>query len=347
MWLVLGCLILAVQLALRILPDLESFKVSSEFASIDQRLAQAGLLIFHASICHAEEVIELDDDLLLVAGSVRNQVSKCIYEAPSFINHSLGQQGLKLLEGRSMTKMLVLPRDPTEPNKPYLFTNRPMIRYMLDEYIQRNALERFTLDERQQTNPNQASTEPYQQRPINLRNSINERHERKTVDMNRLLLATGNPDIRLFFTETKPSLWWFSSEHLFKFFIQSQCHAIAEQSRYEVDADVPRRTVRCGDVTQGHTLERYPISFRAQSRNRGVIIRVSNELVETDHFYGKISFLQRKEIVLLYDWRHCRTMKIRFMAIHWEWTFVIFIIASLNRVSIHEIRYGIHETGRL
>ena len=98
-----------------------------------------------------------------------------------------------------MTKMLVLPRDPTGQNKPYLFTNRPMIRYILDEYTQRNAHEQFAPDKHQQANPNQTLTEPREQRLMHLRNSIIEHHERKTVDLNRLLLATSNTDIRPFY----------------------------------------------------------------------------------------------------------------------------------------------------
>ena len=160
-------------------------------------MTQAGLLVFHESICNSDEVIELDDDLLLVTGSLRNQVSKCIYEAPIYINRSLSQQGLKLLEGRSMTKILVLPRDTIVENKAYLFTNRSLIRYLLAEYTQRKS------HERGQTNPNQPATEPHEQRQIYLRNSIDEGSARKTTDMNRLLLATGIQDGRV-------SSWSFS-----------------------------------------------------------------------------------------------------------------------------------------
>ena len=88
--------------------------------------------------CMAEDVIYIDEDVLLIAGSVRNQTSQCIYKAPIFIERSLSKQGLKLLEDRSITKILVLPRARTTMNMNNLFADSSLIRHILDNETKRN-----------------------------------------------------------------------------------------------------------------------------------------------------------------------------------------------------------------
>ncbi|CAF0809627.1 unnamed protein product [Adineta ricciae] len=125
----------SIHLALRILPNISSFQHSSTRKSdkhltmINKRLLHSGLLIYTEGTCTTNDIIQLHEDLLLVTGSVRNQLTKCVYEAPVFIKSSLTKQGLKLLEGSSSTKILVLPRTSATIN---LFTDFVLIQSILN-----------------------------------------------------------------------------------------------------------------------------------------------------------------------------------------------------------------------
>ena len=96
---------------------------------INKRLLHAGLLIYTEETCTTNDILQLQEDLLLVTGSVRNQLTKCVYEAPVFIKSSLTKQGLKLLEEASSTKILVLPRTSATVN---LFTDSVVIQSILN-----------------------------------------------------------------------------------------------------------------------------------------------------------------------------------------------------------------------
>jgi hypothetical protein len=125
---------------------------STALLVVNQRLSHAGLLLYHPSICTDDDTIEIHDDLFLVYGSVRNQISKCVYEAPIFIEHTLSQQGLMLLDGRSMTKILVLPRNSTVDTREYMFTDRKLTRFILDEHIERDSHHQCKYNEHKQFN---------------------------------------------------------------------------------------------------------------------------------------------------------------------------------------------------
>ncbi|CAF2903835.1 unnamed protein product [Rotaria sp. Silwood2] len=152
LWLEIG-----IQLALRILPDIRAFQHSSiksnnnrplaNFTLIDNRLLNSGLLIYNDMTCTSDDVIHIHEDLLLIAGSVRNQISKCVYEAPIFIKRSLSKQGLKLLEGRSITKILVLPKATTAMNTNNLFTDISLIHHILDVETKRDFSQRSNYSE--------------------------------------------------------------------------------------------------------------------------------------------------------------------------------------------------------
>ncbi|CAF3986168.1 unnamed protein product [Rotaria sp. Silwood1] len=143
-----------IQLALRILPDIQAFQYSSiksnnnrsivDFTLIDKRLLNSGLLIYNEMTCTSDDIIHINEDLLLIAGSVRNQISKYVYEAPIFIKRSLSKQGLKLLEGRSITKILVLPKVITTINMNNIFTDNSLIHHILDIEMKRNFSQRST-----------------------------------------------------------------------------------------------------------------------------------------------------------------------------------------------------------
>ncbi|CAF3830308.1 unnamed protein product [Rotaria sp. Silwood1] len=149
LWLEIG-----IQLALRILPDIQAFQYSSiksnnnrsivDFTLIDKRLLNSGLLIYNEMTCTLDDIIHINEDLLLIAGSVRNQISKYVYEAPIFIKRSLSKQGLKLLEGRSITKILVLPKVTTTINMNNIFTDNSLIHHILDIEMKRNFSQRST-----------------------------------------------------------------------------------------------------------------------------------------------------------------------------------------------------------
>ena len=103
-----------------------------------QRLSSAGLLVLTASNCTDDDILQVNDDLFLIAGSFRNQMTKCIYEAPCFIKASLSEQGLKCLDDRTMMKILLLPRSSSIQTRQDLFTDRSLIRYILTENLQEN-----------------------------------------------------------------------------------------------------------------------------------------------------------------------------------------------------------------
>ena len=135
-------------LALRILPNIRSFQHSpiksihdhfaGDFVLINKRLLNSGLLIYNEMTCVAEDIVYINEDILLITGSVRNQTSQCIYEAPIFIERSLSKQGLKLLEDRSITKILVLPRAETTMSTNNLFADSSLIHHILDNETKRN-----------------------------------------------------------------------------------------------------------------------------------------------------------------------------------------------------------------
>lgn len=127
--------VLGIQLALRILPHIPNFQQSSiktDLNSLDQRLANAGLLVYNSKTCTLDDIIQIYEDLFLITGSVRNIVSLCIYEAPIFIRRSLSKHGLKLLDGRSNTKILIIPKTTiTSINRNDFFTDSSLIHYLL------------------------------------------------------------------------------------------------------------------------------------------------------------------------------------------------------------------------
>ncbi|CAF1208328.1 unnamed protein product [Rotaria magnacalcarata] len=134
LWLEIG-----IRLALRILPEIREFQHSrlkqssnmpvADSDLINKRLLSAGLLIFNEMTCSLDDVIHLNEDLFLIAGSVRNQITKCVYEAPIFIKQNLSKQGLKLLDDRSITKILVLP---TTMNVDNIFVDSSLINHIID-----------------------------------------------------------------------------------------------------------------------------------------------------------------------------------------------------------------------
>ncbi len=171
-------------MALHILPNIPSFQHLSEkthdtrpmadFILIHKRLSNSGLLIYNEMICTSDDVIHLYEDLLLVAGTVRNQITKCVYEAPIFIKRSLSKQGLKLLEGPSITKILVLPRTPTAEIRNHLFTDSSLIHHILDDETKRD-FRRISNDSKQS-----------KRTPMQLLEDT-----QAAININRLLLATG------------------------------------------------------------------------------------------------------------------------------------------------------------
>jgi len=139
---------LGIHLALRILPDIPAFQYSSkkshtnqslaDFSLINKRLSNAGLLIYNEMTCTSDDIIQLYEDLLLITGTVRNRITNCVYEAPIFIKRSLSKQGLKLLDSRLLTKILVLPRTTTIVNRNNLFMNSSLIHHILIDETKRN-----------------------------------------------------------------------------------------------------------------------------------------------------------------------------------------------------------------
>jgi hypothetical protein len=152
------------------------------------------LLIFNEITCTSDDVIQLYDDLLLVAGSVRNQITKCVYEAPIFIKRSLSKQGLKLLEGRSVNKILVLPRNIKTKSNYDLITDSSLIRHILDNETQRDFNRRLSDRGRFKTNPTKMSGHNRYKTRTYLTKNINDtdRYLQTDANINRLLLATGN-----------------------------------------------------------------------------------------------------------------------------------------------------------
>ena len=128
-------------MALKILPNVSAFQHPAAAAAADgylplhERLVSAGLWIPDESSYSPDDVICIDDDLLLIAGTVRNQVTKCVYEPPIYIDRSLSEQGLVLLDERARTKILVLPRNTTSQN---LFTNATLVQHILAEQSHRD-----------------------------------------------------------------------------------------------------------------------------------------------------------------------------------------------------------------
>ncbi|CAF1360394.1 unnamed protein product [Adineta steineri] len=142
---------MSINLALHILPNISSFQYThnkhptTNFDLLNKRLLISGLLIYNEIICTSDDIIQLNEDLLLVAGSVRNQITKCIYEAPIFIKRSLTRQGLKLLEDRSSIKILVLPRISTTTTttiENHIFTDCLLIQHILDNKTKQNSTDR-------------------------------------------------------------------------------------------------------------------------------------------------------------------------------------------------------------
>ncbi|CAF4207123.1 unnamed protein product, partial [Adineta steineri] len=140
---------MSINLALHILPNISSFQYThnkhpmTNFDLLNKRLIISGLLIYNEIICTSDDIIQLNEDLLLVAGSVRNQITKCIYEAPIFIKRSLTRQGLKLLEDRSSIKILVLPRISTTTTiENHIFTDSLLIQHILDNKTKQNSTDR-------------------------------------------------------------------------------------------------------------------------------------------------------------------------------------------------------------
>jgi hypothetical protein len=140
---------LGIHLALRVLPNVPSFQHASmhpqsgrtmgvDFTLINKRLSNAGLLMCDETVCAPDDVLRINEDLLLVVGSVRNQITKCVYESPIFIRRSLSRQGLKLLDGHSATKILILPRVLTKPASHGLFTDSVLIQHVLDDETKRD-----------------------------------------------------------------------------------------------------------------------------------------------------------------------------------------------------------------
>ena len=113
-------------MALQILPNVSA----DPRLPLHERLSTAGLWIADESSYSPDDAIHIDEDLLLIAGTVRNQVTKCVYEPPIYIERSLSEQGLVLLDDRAMTKILVLPR---HTNSHDLFTNPSLVQHILSE----------------------------------------------------------------------------------------------------------------------------------------------------------------------------------------------------------------------
>jgi hypothetical protein len=184
---------LGIHLALRVLPDISAFQYSSskshdnrflaDFSLIHQRLSGAGLLIYNERTCTSDDVIQLYEDLLLVNGSVRNQITQCVYEAPIFIKRSLSKQGLKLLQDRSITKILVIPRVTTTVNRNDLFMDRSLIQQILDNETKRDFNQK--LKRRNRTGLT---------KKIDEKNRINDdsRHPQTKNNIHRFLLAKGS-----------------------------------------------------------------------------------------------------------------------------------------------------------
>lgn len=140
---------IGIRFALRILPHIQTFQYSSiknkanhletDFDYINKRLLNAGLLIYNDITCDGDDVIHINEDLLLISGIVRNQITKCVYESPIFIKHSLSKQGLKLLDDHASTKILVLPK--TKIN--HIFTDSLLINHILNASRKQSFNQRF------------------------------------------------------------------------------------------------------------------------------------------------------------------------------------------------------------
>ncbi|CAF0909257.1 unnamed protein product [Rotaria sordida] len=205
LWLEIG-----IQLALRILPDIRAFQHSliksnnncpiADFTLINKRLLNSGLLIYNEMTCTSDDVIHIYEDLLLIAGSVRNQITKCVYESPIFIKRSLSKQGLKLLEGRSITKILVLPKATTTINMNNLFTNSSLIHHILDVEMKRdfsqrsNDVEQFKKNQMKILEYNKCNDRTCLKNTIDEPCQINDdnRYPQTTINIDKSLLVTDN-----------------------------------------------------------------------------------------------------------------------------------------------------------
>ncbi len=190
-------------MALRILPNIRAFQHPSkrshdnrpiaDFNLIDKRLSNAGLLIYNGMTCTSDDIICLYEDLLLVAGSVRNQITKCVYEAPIFIKRSLSKQALKLLEGRSITKILVLPRTITTVNRNNFFTDSSLISNILDNEMKRDFNRRSSDCKRFATSPMEISEHiKCNKNRTCVVNKIDEQNHQITTNIDRSLFVTSN-----------------------------------------------------------------------------------------------------------------------------------------------------------
>lgn len=167
-----------IHLALRTLPKIRSFHDTNETSShskfCHQRLSSAGILMLTTSNCTDDDILDVNDDLFLIAGSLRNQISKCVYEAPCYINASLTEQGLKCLDDRTMMKILLLPRSSSIQTRKDVFTDRSLIRYILTEDLQ-ESFQNYA----QQISPGSL-----------IREQRRTDHQDQYQETNRLLLAT-------------------------------------------------------------------------------------------------------------------------------------------------------------
>ncbi|CAF4233985.1 unnamed protein product [Rotaria socialis] len=186
LWLEIG-----IRLALRILPEIRAFQHSrikqssnmpiADSDLVNKRLLNAGLLIYNEMTCSLDDVIHLNEDLFLIAGSVRNQITKCVYEAPIFIERNLSKQGLKLLDDRSITKILVLPATMNTDN---LFVDSSLINHIIDietkrdfnqtpnDSVQFNKRQMKLLEHRTHERFSIHEDSPYPQQTVNIDRSL-------------------------------------------------------------------------------------------------------------------------------------------------------------------------------
>lgn len=202
---------LGINLALHILPHIPAFQYSSRkshdnqpvpnFILIEKRLSNAGLLIYNEVTCNSDNIIQLYEDLFLAAGSVRNQITNCIYEAPIFIQRSLSKQGLKVLEDRSVTKILVLPRETTiAVNRNNLFTGSSLIQKIIIDKLKRDSYQKSYSDESSKKSSMtmfehiKCENRTCSTKRIDQQHRINDdsRHPQTTANIHRFLLATSN-----------------------------------------------------------------------------------------------------------------------------------------------------------
>lgn len=78
--------------------------------------------------------LNLDQDIFLVSGSLKNLSSKAIYEAPIFVDRSLSRDKLEIIETVSTTKILLFPNAEVNRIVLDLFTDKKLTKSLIDRH---------------------------------------------------------------------------------------------------------------------------------------------------------------------------------------------------------------------